>query len=133
MATKQQKDLKAEAHWKKGCEAEDAGDIKKAVRLYRAGAKLGNTAAQSNLGNLLDDYVHPPKPAEAVYWYKRAVRLGCYTAASNLAVHYRNNGKARWYRHWLSVAAKMGDEESEIELRKLLRTEKKTAKSPRRR
>jgi TPR repeat protein len=117
--TQQSNNLRGDRLWKEGSKAEDAGDIKKAVRLYRIAARLGNTSAQSNLGNLLDDYVVPRRPAEAIYWYKRAVRRGDYIAARNLAMHYRNKDSSRWYIYWLSVAAKMGDKESEKELRKV--------------
>ncbi len=74
-----------------------------------------------NLANLLDDYVSPPKPALAVYWYKRAARRGYATAAINLAVHYQNLRKRRWYIHWLKVAAELGDRDAIKDLRREVR------------
>jgi TPR repeat protein len=96
---------------------EDAGKIAAAVELYTASATLGNAIAQSNLGNLLDDAISPARPAEAVYWYKRAVKSGHITAAWNLAMHYRNLGQRRWHLHWLKTAAGMGDDDAAAELR----------------
>jgi TPR repeat protein len=112
--------------WREGCALEDAGKIAEAVRAYRVGAKAGDVAAQVNLANLLDDHVKPPRRAEAVHWYKRAIRWGDSSAAYNLAIHYKNLSKPRWYRHWLKVSAQMGDVDSARELRKVER-----AKDPR--
>ena len=67
----------------------------------------------------MDDQIKPARSKEAVYWYKRAIRLGNYLGARNLAVHYKNLGQKRWQSHWLTVAARMGDPEAPKELRKL--------------
>ena len=112
---------RADALWRAGSDAEDAGDIEAAIAHYTASAKLGHTHAQSNLGTLLDDVVSPSRPAEAVYWYKRAVRCGYSGGAWNLAMHYRGLGVRRWYRHWLLVAARMGHEDAPHVLRKLMK------------
>jgi len=103
----------------KGSDLEDEGKIYRAIKAYASAARMGHVCAMSNLGNLLDDKIKPPRPKEAVYWYKRAIRLKHSVAAWNLAMHYRNVGKRRWYIHWLQVAAKMGDPEAKAELRKL--------------
>src|SRR5271154_3419124 len=120
MTTTDKREL-AERKWHEGSALEDAGEIAQAIRVYRIGAKLGSDSAQNNLANLLDDYATPRRPAEAVYWYKRAARQGHDTAAENLAVHYRNLGKTRWQKHWLAVAAKMGNRDAAKELRVLER------------
>lgn len=111
----------AKQKWELASALEDKGKISQAIRIYKISAKLGNTAAMSNLGNLLDDKLKVRRPKEAVYWYKRAVRRGHELAAWNLAMHYRNLGKRRWYVHWLKVAARMGDKEATAELRKFVR------------
>jgi TPR repeat protein len=100
---------------------EESGKIAPAVRLLRQLAKFGNVHAQANLGNLLDDRTTPRRPKEAVYWYKRAVRKGYATAAYNLAMHHRNQGKPRWQLHWLRIAAEMGDSDARKEIRPLER------------
>jgi TPR repeat protein len=64
------------------------------------------------------DGLQPSKAREAVYWYKRSVKGGYFIAARNLAVHYKNLKVQRWYLHWLTVAANMGDAESAAELKK---------------
>jgi len=98
---------------------EDEGKIDAAVKRYTMAARLGDPIAQSNLGTLLDDVVVPRRPGAAVYWYKRAVKLGHDGAAWNMAMHYRNLGKRRWYLHWLRVAAEMGDPDAQRALRKV--------------
>lgn len=112
---------RAEAIFFRASALEDAGRILPAIRLYREAAELGDISAQSNLGNLLDDKIRPARPAEAVYWYKRAIRAGSCTAAYNLAVHYRNAGKRRWHLHWLKVAQRLGDPDAGPEIQQLLR------------
>lgn len=102
-----------------GSRLEDEGKIVQAIKAYESAARMGHVYAMTNLGNLLDDKVKPPRPDEAIYWYKRAVRCGDSVAALNLAMHYRNIGKRRWHIHWLQVAAEMGDPEAKAELRKL--------------
>jgi TPR repeat protein len=102
--------------------AED-GKVGQAIGILRRLAKQGNPHAQVNLGNLLDDEIRPPRPVEAVNWYKRAVRAGLPEAAWCLAMHYRNlpSRKIRWERHWLKVAAEMGEPDAKREIRKLER------------
>lgn len=124
--TRETRAQRGERKFREGSALEDEGKIAEAIRAYRIAAKAGDTSAQSNLGNLLDDYAKPRRPAEAVYWYKRAIRRGSWTAAYNLSVHYKNLGKTHWRLHWLRVAAKLGDVDSARELRKLER-----AKQPR--
>ncbi len=104
-----------------GSDLDEKGDFSGAIRAYRKAAKEGDKHAQSNLGILLEDKIQPARTTEALYWYKRAVRKGYWPAASNLAVHYRNLGKARWQLHWLRVAAKLGDSDAPKEIRKLER------------
>ncbi len=107
----------ADRIWAEAVDLADAGKIDEAIARYLTAARMGHVAAQSNLANLLDDEVVPARPHEAVYWYKRAIRGGSAVAAWNLAMHYRNQGKLRWYFHWLRVAAQMGEEDAATELR----------------
>ncbi|MGE0233002.1 MAG: tetratricopeptide repeat protein [Flavobacteriaceae bacterium] len=116
--TKADREKIAEQLWRDACNLEDEGKISEAVEKYETAARMGNVEAMSNLGNLLDDEVDPPRPKEAVYWYKRAIRKGYSTAAWNMAMHYRNLGQRRWYIHWLYVAARMGNDDAPEELRK---------------
>lgn len=100
--------------WRLGSKLADDGKMTQAVDAYYEGARLGDPSAQSNLANILDDQLG--RSTEAVYWYKRAIDAGHSVAALNLAIHYKNLGKRRWYIHWLHVAARMGEDEAEREL-----------------
>jgi TPR repeat protein len=97
----------------------EAGRFDEAVAMYMPAAKAGHVVAQGNMATLLDDYVCPRRPGEAVFWYKRAHRNGSVTAAWNLAIHYKMVGKRRWYNYWLKVAADGGDEDAQAELESL--------------
>lgn len=110
----------ADRKWAQGCALEDEGKIGEAIEVYRIAVRMGSEEAMSNLGNLLDDKIVPPRPREAVYWYKRALKRGLPSAAWNLAMHYKILGKRRWYIYWLQVAAKLGDSDAVDALRKLI-------------
>ena len=96
-----------QAQWEVGTWLEDGvadckgrvltrSDARAAVRWYRLSALAGHPSAQINLGNLLawgrgvrrDD-------AEAIRWYKRALRQGDACAANNIATVYRDHGDHR--------------------------------------
>ena len=85
----------------------DRGDIRGAIKLYRALAKSGDELGQHGLAYLLADKVKPPRLKEAFYWYKRAVKNGSAMSAWNLALDYAQRGQSRWQIHWLKVYAKM--------------------------
>lgn len=97
-------------------EAEERGDLRGAIRLFRKSAEMGCVPAPARLGRIYDDLLTPPRPDLAVYWYKRGARRGNEIAAQNLAMHYKHLGKTRLYRHWLKRAAELGDEDSRAEL-----------------
>ncbi|TXC73383.1 hypothetical protein FSZ31_01075 [Sphingorhabdus soli] len=83
----------------KACEAEENGNIYKAIEIYQILSRPGFTPAVINLGNLYDDKLSPPNPNMAVALYKKAVKLGDAVAAYSLAIHYRNFGSKRWSRY----------------------------------
>lgn len=124
--TKAERHLESTRLFQEASALEDQGKTKEAIKIYTASARLGNDAAQSNLGNLLDDKVRPPRRAQARYWYKRAVRAGSYVAAWNLAMHYKTRKIARWHMHWLQTAAAMGDPDAKAELKKFNAARPKT-------
>lgn len=97
--------------------AHAAGDLEHAIELYSAASRKGFTPAQTNLGNIYDDVLDPPRPDLAVKMYRRAVQLGDSAGAWCLAIHYRNRGNLRWYDYWLRRAAEMGDEDAISALR----------------
>jgi TPR repeat protein len=111
---------RAERMWAEASGLEDREKFDEAIKLYARAAKLGHGSAQVNLGNLLDHWkVRPVRWAEALYWYKRAISGGHASAAWNAAMHYRNIGEPRGYKHWIEVAARMGHWEGPRELQKL--------------
>jgi len=100
-------------------DAEDAGDVGSAIKLYKLSAKLGFSPALINLGNWYDDHSNPREPRKAIALYKRAVALGDEAAAYCLAIHYRNLGQKRWYMYWLKRSAKMGYEDAIVKIQQL--------------
>jgi TPR repeat protein len=102
----------AETLWVEGCNKEDANDFEGARRCYEIAAHLNHDSAQNNLANILDDKIQPKEPELAIYWYKRAVKNGNYSAPWNLHRHYDIIGNRRWSDYWLQIAAKMGHEDA---------------------
>lgn len=98
--------------WAEANAAEEAGRLVEAEALYTVAAELGYDLAMNSLAILLEDILQPPRPAEAVYWLKRAVDAGSDMAAWNLAMRQRLAGRRRWYIHWLTIAARMGHEDA---------------------
>ncbi len=93
-------------------QAQEDGHLLAAEALYRVAAELGYPLAMNNLAVLLEDDIQPPRPAEAVYWLKRAVDGGYDGAAWNLAMRQRRAGRRRWYIHWLEIAQTLGCEDA---------------------
>jgi TPR repeat protein len=91
---------------------EETGDYKSAFKSLLAGARLGDSGCQMNLGNFYASGKGTKKSLEsAAYWYKRAYRNGAGAAASNLAIDRRNAGNIRsaviWFKK--AIARKDGD------------------------
>lgn len=118
-----------ETEWLRGYDCDEQGDFERAVTFYRQSAAKKYRSAYVNLGNLLDKSDNPLRQKEAVYWYKRAFREGAKAGAWNLAMHYRNRGVRRWYLHWLSRAAEMGEEDAIKALKQMKQTGRSMRKS----
>ena len=91
---------------------EETGDLKSAFKSLLAGARLGDSGCQANLGNFYASGKGTRKSLEkAAYWYKRAYRNGAGYAASNLAIDRRNAGNIGsavvWFKK--AIARKDGD------------------------
>jgi len=102
----------AEQAYLQGVALEEAAEYENAIKFYEFAARRGHDGAQLNLGNILDDKVEPPRPAEARKWYKLAVAKDYSPAAWNLALHYKKYGQKALYERWLRKAALMGDEDA---------------------
>jgi TPR repeat protein len=105
--------------------------MRSAFRLMLAAAKLGDTGAQINVGNYYDGGkgVRRNRSA-ALYWYKRAYRRGYSSAAHNMGVLRRNEGKLQRALYWFFRAVKLGDDESKLDIGKhFLHNEKNPRKA----
>ena len=113
------KKVKADRLFSQACRLEEQGKMRSAFRLMLAAAKLGDIGAQLNVGNYYDDGKGVRRNREsAVYWYRRAYRRGYCSAAHNIGVIWRNEGKLRRALYWFSRAVSLGDEESNLDIGK---------------
>jgi TPR repeat protein len=84
-----------------------------AVRLLQQAAKDGGSSAATMLGYAYD--VGRGIRRLAIKWYRRAIRQGDATAASNLATVYRDLGNFKLFHQWYLRAAKMGDGDAAVD------------------
>jgi TPR repeat protein len=113
------KKAKAESLFIRADKADDAGDFRSAFRLMLAAAKLGDVGAQVNVGNYYDAGKGVRRNlSAALYWYKRAYRRGCSSAASNIGVLWRNERNLPRALEWFERAARLGDDEANLEIGK---------------
>jgi TPR repeat protein len=104
---------------------EEENDFRNAFKCLLAGAQLGDSGSQLNLGNFYTSGKGTRKSLEkAAYWYKKAYRNGYSTAALNLAIDRRNQGNVRSAVFWFKKAIAMSDGEACIELAKIYKTRK---------
>lgn len=88
-----------------------------AFEFYIQAARSGVLEAQVCVANFYVDGSGVGRDLRAAAdWYKRAAQRGLPEAAYNLALLHRDQGRHRWYRHWLAKAAAMGDEDAACEL-----------------
>ena len=80
-----------------------------AMRWYEASAVQGNRDAQSALSNILSSggEIEPDFPL-AIYWAKKAVAQGDWSAAFNLGTIYRDLAKPTVAFRWYQRAGEMG-------------------------
>jgi TPR repeat protein len=98
---------------------EDEGNLRMAFRLYLAGAKAGDGGCQINVGNFFDDGKGVRRNrSKALYWYLRAYRRGVSSAAHNIGIVWRKEGKQRRALSWFQKAVRLGDAESNLEIAK---------------
>jgi TPR repeat protein len=108
---------KAEELFIRADRQDDKGNFSSAFRLFLAGAKLGDKGCQLSVGNYYDDAKGVRRNCKAaLYWYKRAYRGGIASAANNIGVLYRNEKNPRRALAWFNKAARMGDDEANLEI-----------------
>jgi TPR repeat protein len=57
--------------------------------------------------------------ALALYWYRRAYRRGYRSAANNVGIVYRNEGKPRQALSWFKRAVALKDADANVEIAKI--------------
>ena len=95
----------------------DAGDFRLAYARLREAAALGDWRSLLNIGYLHDEGLgHPRSKHEAMRWYRCALHRGDSSAASNVALLFRERGHGRAAWRWFVRAARLDDGDSELEL-----------------
>jgi TPR repeat protein len=88
-----------------------------AVVLLHQAAISGDTAAASALGYAYDRGLGTtPSVKEAIRWYRRAVRGGSSTAATNLATIHRDAGNSRLAFQWWKRSEQMCDGDAAVDV-----------------
>jgi TPR repeat protein len=102
-------------------QAEDAKDYKLAGRLFRIGAKHGDTAAMYRLGSIYHSGLGVRQDrALGRSWELRAARKGDSTGAYNLGISYRIEQRFDHALVWMKKALQMGDQGANFEIGMLL-------------
>jgi hypothetical protein len=88
-----------------------------AVRWFRKSASAGNASGQIRLGVCLSSGCGVRRDdAEALKWYKRALRQADICAPNNIAILYRNRGNHRRAMFWFHRALAVGGLEAWVDL-----------------
>lgn len=99
----------------------EKGNLRSAFRLFLSGAKAGDAGAQVNLGFFYDTGIGvKPNRGSAIYWYRRAYRMGSAIGAGNIGTIWRDEGKPQRALAWFRRAVKMGDLDYAPEVAKIL-------------
>jgi TPR repeat protein len=112
--------VEAEALFRLGDTAEEAGDYVRARQLFEQGAALGHESCLTRLALMFDvgKGVEIDKPF-AMRCYRRAWRRGrSQVAANNIAILYREAGNRRAMFRWFKRGAEHGDGDALVELAK---------------
>ena len=95
-------------------------DARAAVRYFRRGVALGNTARMSCLADHLERGRGVRRDlAAAVRLWQRMARRGVAIGAFNMAVHHKHRGSYRTAHQWFRKAEQMGDASATLKLAKL--------------
>ncbi|MBC5768704.1 tetratricopeptide repeat protein [Ramlibacter albus] len=95
----------------------DAGERKRAFKLFLAAAQSGEEDAFNSVGYFFDHGIGVKKdPNSAFAWYRRAALRGNLAGCLNLAVCYRNAGNLPRAKFWFKKAYAQGDGSAAYEL-----------------
>jgi len=113
-------------------QAWDAGDKKRAFKLFMAAARNGEQDAFNSVGYFFDHGIGVKKDAGSAFaWYRRAAMRGNLAGCLNLAVCYRNAGNLRRARFWFEKAYAQGDGSAAYELGKIYLSQRLSASAKR--
>jgi TPR repeat protein len=105
-------DLEARAQ-----DAWERNDNASAFQFFGEAANAGLESCMLNLGYFYDEGLGTTQDKQkAMYWYKRAYRIGNAAAASNVAILYRERSEFRLATRWFKKAAELGDGDAAVEL-----------------
>ena len=98
----------------------EQGKLRSAFRLFLAGAKVGDSGCQINLGNFYSDGTGvKPNRAQAPRSYRRAYQQGERSGASNIGVVLRDQGKLKQALAWFERAVRLKDGDANLEIAKI--------------
>jgi TPR repeat protein len=118
----------SEAQWHVGSWLEDGladpqgrilvrANVRAAARWYGLSASAENSTGQIHFGVLLSDGRGVRRDdAEALRWFKRALRQGDACAPNNIACVYRDRGNKRLAMFWYRRAVACGDGDALVEV-----------------
>ena len=114
----------------KAHEAWDSGNVSLAFEFFSECARQGSEGCMLDLGYFYDEGIGTAiDKKRAMYWYKKSYRLGSSSAASNIAILYREQGRFDLTAQWFKRAIQLNDGDAEVELAKLLISGKGVRKS----
>jgi TPR repeat protein len=102
-------------------EMSERRSLREAFRLTRKAVRLGLTDARGSLG-FAYDHANGTRPSRrmALHWYRKGWRSGSATAARNIGVTMRMEGRRRSAMLWFKRAIVAGDPDARLDLAKLL-------------
>ena len=104
----------------KGDKYEEARDFRTAFKVYLAGARLGDSSCQINLGNYYSwGWGTKQDLKKAEHWYHKAYKNGNAIGALNLGVGKREQGNIRSAIAWFKKAVAMNDGSAHIALARI--------------
>jgi TPR repeat protein len=111
---------RAEHLLSRACAQWDCGKLRSAFSLMVSAAKLGDCAAQLDLGYFYDYGLGVKRNREmAMHWYRRAWRNGLSSGANNIGTIFRDQGQPRRALGWFLKAVAKGDPDANLEIAKL--------------
>jgi TPR repeat protein len=117
--TNNHKELTAKPLFLRADKLWDQGKLKLAFGLFVEAAKAGDIGAEQNVGYFYDRGLGVRRnKTKAIYWYTRAYKHGYSSAATNIGTVWRDLQEPKRALLWFQRAAKMGDDDANLEIAK---------------